>query len=259
MDYSVDYLRATSNSVMVPITLQIPNREMAYRDNKGVHSANLNLYVRITTPSGRVVQTFEQIISRDIPASLFQKTLEQSSIFQKSIPLSPGLYRLDLVVKDVESGSVGVIDTALRVPGFEADALAASTLILADQIEPVPASQLGLGSFVIDSYKVRPRLSREFSTAENLGLFLQLYYFPRDEAVRKSSVLITYRLLKNHQQVWEATESSESIRQSGEQVTLNRQIPLAGFSPDSYTLEVAANDRVSGHPISRDAGFQIKP
>jgi hypothetical protein len=147
----------------------------------------------------------------------------------------------------------------LRVPGFEADALAAGTLILADQIEPVPATQLGLGSFVIGSYKVRPQLSREFSTAENLGLVLQLYNLQRDEAVRKSSVLITYRLLKNQEQVWEATESSESIRQSGEQVTLNRQIPLGGFSPDSYALEVTAHDRVSVHSISRDAGFQIKP
>ncbi|HET8967339.1 MAG TPA: GWxTD domain-containing protein, partial [Candidatus Acidoferrum sp.] len=51
MSYSLDYLRVTSDSVMVPITLQIPNREIAYRDNKGVHSATLNLYARITTPS----------------------------------------------------------------------------------------------------------------------------------------------------------------------------------------------------------------
>lgn len=43
MDYSVDFLRVTASSVLVPITLQIPNREIAYRDNKGVQSAALDL------------------------------------------------------------------------------------------------------------------------------------------------------------------------------------------------------------------------
>jgi hypothetical protein len=106
VDYGVDYLRVTNDSVLVPITLQIPNRQMAYRDNQGVQSATLNLWARVTTPSGKVVQTFEQAISRDVPDSLFQKTLQQASIFQKAVSLRPGLYRLDVVVKDVESGNV---------------------------------------------------------------------------------------------------------------------------------------------------------
>jgi len=87
--------------VFVPITLQIPNREMAYREKNGVQSATLNVYAQITTVSGRVVQTFEEAISRDVPAALFQKAIEQSSIFQKAVPLRPGLYKLDVVVKDV--------------------------------------------------------------------------------------------------------------------------------------------------------------
>ncbi len=259
MDYAVDFLRVTASSVLVPITLQIPNREIAYRDNKGVQSATLNLYARITSPSGQTVQTFEEVIARDIPASLFQKTLEQSSIFQKAVPLRPGLYRLDVVVKDAQSGNVGVIQTALRVPRFEDDTLGASTLILADKIESVRSSQLGLGPFVFGSLKVRPRLSHEFAASESLGLFLQLYNLQPDEALRKSNIQVTYKLVKNHEQLWEATETTDSIRQTGEQVTLNRSIPLAGFAPGSYTLEVTVRDRVSGQSLSRTADIQLKP
>lgn len=32
VDYAVDFLRVTNDSVLVPITLQIPNREMAYHE-----------------------------------------------------------------------------------------------------------------------------------------------------------------------------------------------------------------------------------
>jgi GWxTD domain-containing protein len=259
IDYGVDYLRVTNDSVQVPITLQIPNREMVYRDNKGVQSATLNLYARISTPSGRVVQTFEEVISRDVPESLFEKTLQQSSIFQKAVPLGPGLYRLDVVVKDLQSGNVGVIGTALRVPRFENETLAASTLVIADQIEAVPTGRVGLGPFVFGSYKVRPRLSREFSVAENLGLFLQVYNLQSDEAIHKSSVYVTYRLQKDEREIWMTTESSDSIHQTGEQVTVSRLIPLSGFAPGRYTLEVVVRDRVSGQSITRQAEFVLKP
>jgi GWxTD domain-containing protein len=259
IDYAVDYLRVTNDSVLVPITLQIPNREMAYRDNKGVQSATLNLYARVTTPSGKVVQTFEQAISRDVPDSLFEKTLQQASIFQKAVPLRPGLYRLDVVVKDVESGNVGVIGTALRVPRFEDETLGASTLVIADRIESVPVRQLGLGPFVFGSYKVRPRLSREFTAAESLGLFLQIYNLQSDDTVHKSSVYVTYRLLKEQREIWTTTESSDSIHQTGEQISVNRLISLSAFAPGRYTLEVLVRDRVSGQSLSRSSEFTLKP
>jgi len=259
IDYGVDYLRVTNDSVLVPITLQIPNREMAYHDNKGVQSATLNLYARVSTPSGKVVQTFEEVISRDVPDSLFQRTLEQSSVFQKAVPLRPGLYRLDVVVKDLESGNVGVIGTALRVPRFEDETLAASTLVIADQIEPVPAGRIGVGPFVFGSYKVHPRLSREFTVAENLGLFLQVYNLHSDDAIHKSSVYVTYRLLKEQREIWMTTENSDSIHQSGEQVTVNRVIPLSAFAPGRYNLEVVVRDRVSGQSVTRNAEFMLKP
>jgi len=256
---ALDYLRVTSDSVMVPITLEIPNREIAYRDNHGVRSATLHLYARITAPTGRLVESFEEAISCDVPATLFETTLEQSSIFQKSVPLRPGLYRLDVVVKDAESGNIGVVGQALRVPRFADETFAASTLILADKIEKVPASEIGLGPFVIGPYKVRPRVSREFSRAENLGFFLQLYNLQRDEAIQKPSVMVRYTLRKNGEEVWTATETSDSVRQTGEQVTLYRLIPLLAFAPGAYKLEVNAFDRVSGQTVSREAEFRIKP
>jgi hypothetical protein len=132
-------------------------------------------------------------------------------------------------------------------------------LILADKIESVPAAQIGLGPFVIGPYEVRPRVSREFSSAENLGLFLQVYNLERDEALQKPSVLVKYTLLNDGDQVWTATETSDSIRQNGEQVTLNRIVPLAAFAPGSYKLQVEVQDRVSGETISRETEFRIKP
>jgi GWxTD domain-containing protein len=256
VNYDVAFLRATADSVIVPITLQIPNNQMGFRSKDGVHSAVLNVYARITTPGGRLVQTFEEAIARDFPESLFQKSLDQSSIYQKAVPLHPGLYRLDVVVKDVENGNVGVIETSLRVPQYEEGVLNASSLILADRIEPVPSKGLG-GQFVFGPYKVRPRLSRIFTNAENLGIFMQLYNLKFDDVFRETSVSATYRLLRDKKEIWSSTESPGSIRRDGEQVTLNRRLPLAAFAPGHYTLEINVTDQISHQAITRSADFEI--
>lgn len=256
-DYAVDFFRVTPDSVLVPITVQIPNREMSFRDNQGVESAVLNLYARISTPSGRTVQTFEDAIARDVPDSLFQPTLSEFSIYQKAVPLRPGLYRLDLVVKDSRSGNVGVLGTALRVPRYDETTLDASSLVLADLIAPVASRQIGLGPFVLGAYKVRPRLSRQFRRSENLGIYVQLYNLASDAMSHKTGFSAVLRVLKGQQEVWHSTETPESLRQPGKQVTLGRMIPLSALAAGSYTLELTATDHVAHTTITRSTDFTI--
>jgi GWxTD domain-containing protein len=259
MDYRFDFLRVTHDSVLVPITLQVANRDLSFRGKAGVQSAVLNLYGRITTLSGRVVQTFEDVVSCDFPDSLFQSSVNLSSIYQKSVPLRSGLYRLDVVIKDAQSGNVGVIDAALRVPLYEEESLDASSLILADQIRSVPTSQIGRGSFVLDSHKVRPRINPEFSNADKMGIFLQLYNLKLDAESHKTNVSVAYRLLKDRQQVWKQDESSEQLQQAREQITIERNLPLASLTPGRYSLEVYVIDLLTNHTVTRTADFTVKP
>jgi GWxTD domain-containing protein len=258
LDYRADFLRVTSGTVMVPITVQIPNRDLNFQSKQGVYSAVLNLYGRITTPGGVVVQTFEDAISRDFPESLYQSSLTLSSIYQKSIPLRSGLYRLDLVVKDTVSGNLGVFNTALRVPHFEDDKLDASSLILADQIESVPTKQIGTGQFVLNSYKVRPRLSREFSSTDKLGIFLQLYNLKQDPTTHKTNVSVAYRITKAQKEIWQAVEPPDQLHQGGEQLTIQRFLPVASLLPGRYTIEVTAIDLLTNETVLRTAEFTVK-
>ena len=258
LEYRADFLRVTTNTVLVPVTVQVPNRDLSFQSKQGLHSAVLDVYGRITTPGGVVVQTFEDVISRDFPDSLFQSSLNLYSIYQKPVPLRSGLYRLDLVVKDTVNGDLGVFNTALRVPHFEDDKLDASSLILADQIEKVASPQTGAGQFVLNSYKVRPRLSHEFSSTEKLGIFLQLYNLKLDEILRKTSVSVAYRITKGQQEIWRAVETADHLRQGGEQLTIERLIPIDALLPGRYTIEVTAIDLLSNETVIRNAEFMVK-
>ena len=257
--YRTDFLRATTGTDLVPITIQLRNRDLSFESKEGVHSTVLDLYARITTVGGRVVQTFEDVISRDIPESLFQSSLDLDSVYQKSVPLRAGLYRLDIVIKDTQSGNIGVLGTALRVPHFEEAKLDASSLILADQIERVPSSQIGTGQFVLNSYKVRPHLSKEFSSSDKLGIYLQLYNLYLGEASHRTKVSVAYRITQNLQEVWREVETPEDLHQGGEQLTIHRFIPVISLSPGHYTIEVTAIDLLTNQTVIRTADFIVIP
>ncbi len=256
--WRTDFLKVTNETVLVPVTIQIPNSQLSFQAKDGIHSATMNIFGRVTTLTGRVVQTFEYPVSRDFPESLFQQSLKLQSIYQKAVPLRPGLYRLDLVIKDVQSGNVGVVNSRLAVPRYEDEKLDASSLILADQLERVPAKQIGAGQFVLGSTKVRPRLESDFTTSDRLGIYLQVYNLKPDEKTHKSNATFEFNVKRGVEQVLQFKETSEEMKQTGDQITIERWLPLATLAPGKYTLVVNATDTLSNQTISRTADFTVK-
>jgi GWxTD domain-containing protein len=260
-EYRTDFLRVTPETVLVPITVQIPNKQLTFNAKDDVHSAVLNLFGRVSTLTGRTVQTFEDVISRDFPDSLLQQALAGSSVYQKSLPLRPGLYRLDLVIKDVQSGNVGVVNVALRVPRYAEDKLESSSMILADQIERVPAKQIGIGQFVLGDSKVRPRMNSEFAVGDNMGVYLQVYNVKVDETTHKSDTAIHFSIKrdKEEQPVFQRDQTGAQIGQTGDQVTIQGQMTLANLAPGKYKFEIQIKDKLANQDLLRSAEFTVKP
>ena len=260
--YRTDYMRVTSDTVLVPITVQIPNRQLTFQSKEGVHSAVLEVFGRVTTIAGRVLQTFEDTVNRDFPESLLRQSLLGQSVYQKAVPLRPGLYRLDLVIKDVHSGNVGTTYTSIRVPRYDDDKLTSSTMILADQIERVSSKQVGLGQFVIGDTKVRPRLDQSFNQEERLGVYLQVYNLSVDEKTHKSDVdfayIVTQGTAPDTKEIMRKSETSADLGQTGQQVTLEKIVPLAPFEPGKYKLTVQVTDKINKQTISPTVEFTVK-
>jgi GWxTD domain-containing protein len=256
--YRTDFMKVTNETVLVPVTIQVSNGQLNFQSKDGIHSATMNVFMRVTTLTGRIVQTFETPVAKDFPDSLFQQSLKLQSIYQQAVPLRPGLYRLDIVIKDVQSGNVGVVNTRLAVPRFADEKLDASTLILADQLEHVPAKQIGTGQFVLGSTKVRPRLDSDFATSDRLGIYLQVYNLKPDDKTHKSSATFQYTVKKGNEQVLQFKETSEEMKQTGDQVTIERWLPLATLAPGKYSIEINATDSISNQSISKTADFTIK-
>jgi len=207
------------------------------------------------------VNTFEDTVRRDVPSSLLQQSLATASIYQKAIPLSPGLYRLDIVLKDTNNGNVGVVNTRLAVPRFEDDSLSSSTLILADEIKRVSNHDIGLGQFVLGDVKVRPRIDSSFTASDEMGVFLQVYNLKVDDKTHKADATVQYRVTmdKENDPVLKYDLGGDKLPLHGEEMTLQNIITLGSLKPGKYKLEVAVTDNLTKKTITPATEFTVRP
>jgi GWxTD domain-containing protein len=255
-----DYIRMTDSTILTNVTAQIERRDVQYQEKDGVSKGIVNIYGRITSMSRRVVNVFEDVVTLDPPTSLMQEYIKGSAIYGKSIPLAPGTYRLNLVVKDVVGGNMTNYEMALNVPRYEEEKLAMSSLMLADVIERVPTRSIGTGQFVIGGSKVRPRLGETFNRTEKLGIYLQLYNFSPDEKTQKPNASVEYEVIRKgtNEKMFEYVEEVAKVEgASAQQYTIEKLLPLQNLEPGEYTLKMKVTDRNKNAVLTPSADFKV--
>lgn len=259
MQSRVDFFPATSSTVMSNITLQFNRKDLQFKTEGDVSKAIVNIYARISTMSRRPANIFEDVVTVDVPTSMLQEASEGVSIYQKSVPLAPGMYRLNIVAKDVVGGNMVNYEQALNVPRMEDDQLFASSLILADVLEKVPTKSIGSGQFVIGTSKVRPRMNVSFKRSEKMGIFLKLYNFQPEEKSNKPRGQVEYEIVKaaDSSKVLEFTEEVSALEGSAAQMTIEKLLPLSSLEPGKYILKLKVTDSLKNSSLTQQAEFSI--
>jgi 5-hydroxyisourate hydrolase-like protein (transthyretin family) len=190
---------------------------------------------------------------------LLDQASQGVSIYQKSVPLPPGMYRLNVVAKDIVGGNMNNYEMALNVPRMEDDTLFASSLILADVLEKVPTRSIGTGQFVIGTSKVRPRVGEGFKQNEKMGIYMKLYNFQADEKTNKPQGQIEYEIVKTADQskVLEFSEDLTGLEGSASQLTIEKLLPLQNLAPGQYTLRLKVTDKLKNQSLTQSAQFSV--
>ena len=256
--FRTDFVRVTEESVLTPITILLQNKDLAFQQEQGIHRAMVHVYGKVTAINGRVAQVFEDTISQDIPDALFKQGLDGASIHQRIIPLRPGLYKLDLVLKDINSGNVGTINQRLAVPRYPDEKLSLSSLILADLVENLPSTQIGSGSFVLGSSKVRPNVKDEFKKDRSMNVWFQVYNLKLDEATHRPSATVEMLITRNGQEVKKTVEQSSELSSAAAQMTLSQAIALGDFEPGEYSLQVKVTDNLTKEITASTEKFAVR-
>ena len=262
-----DFVKVTDNTDLVPITVQIHNRDITFVTKDGVSKGVVNILGKVTTITNRNIQTFEDTVEVDEPAELLGKSLDRESIYWKALPLQPGLYRLDIAIKDVNNPDhVGIYGRGLNVPMYDDEKLGTSSLILADKMNSVSSHDIGNGNFVIGNTYIRPRVAStpgvpvSFTRQQVLNFWMQVYNLGINDATKSNAATVTYEITdaKNGAVLYTKTIPSNELQPHSDELTIQKTLPIAGLAPGSYKVTVKVNDSISKQDVAQSAPFVVQ-
>ena len=265
-DVRTDYLKVTSDTALVPITVQIKNKDITFVSKEGIQRGTVNILGRVMTMTGKIVQTFENPVQIDVPNELLAQKIAQSSIYWKALPLRSGRYKVEIAIKDVNGDRSGIWSGRIVLPYYDDDKLNTSSMILADIMEKVPTTTVGAGNFVIGDEKVRPRVAAlsgtpaSFKHDQRLNMWMQVYNLAMDAKTKKPSATVQYDLInvQTNKSVVTTTDSTEQMGNVGAQMTLEKSMALNSVEPGLYRLTVKVDDKISKQTLTRSTNFQVE-
>jgi GWxTD domain-containing protein len=266
-DVRTDYVKVTESTVLVPITVQLRNRDITFVTKDNVSKGFVNILIKVTTLTHRTVQTQEDTVSVEEPAELLEKKLDQRSIYWKALPLLPGLYRLDIAIKDVNNPDhVGIFGRSLEVPTFHDEKLATSSIILGDEMRTVSSREIGEGNCVIGNTHICPRVMANaampvnFRRNQALNFWMQVYNLGIDDATKSNQATVTYQIVDTatNTVVFEKQMESKDLGAHSDQLTVEKTLPMAGLQPGKYKVTIKINDTISKQEIAQSAPFVVE-
>src|ERR1044072_5652177 len=201
----VHFFRQSDNRVLAAITIQTNNSELSFTNSGGLLIAHMNITGRLTTIAEKRVGKFEDSVVTTATPDELTSTRMRKSAYAKSFILDPGHYRLDLLVRDTDSGAAGVQHVGFKVPNFPTDKLASSSIVLAAKLEAL-AGNVGASQFMIGTTKVIPNLSGEYHRGQPAGIYLQVYNAAVDQTTLRPAVDVEYVLLKDDKEIAKQAE-----------------------------------------------------
>ena len=118
LNVGVSYVPLTSSAMLVRITVQFDTKDLHFQDEENVSTATINIYGRISTLARRPLSPFEDVVTVKQTTADLPKFLEANphQVYEKSLPLQPGRYRLNIAATDLGSKNHGTYQMILEVP-----------------------------------------------------------------------------------------------------------------------------------------------
>lgn len=252
----VDFFRQSDDRVITAFTLQTQNQELVFEDVGGLPTARMNIFGRVTAVSGKRSGIFEDSVTASATTDELAEARSRKSVYQKAIALTPGTYKVDVIVRDVASGNRGVRSMGFTVPKYEEKKLATSTLILASKLRSTTEGDIG-GMFVIGDAKVIPNLSNSYPQGQDVGIYLQVYNAEIDQTTLRPAVDVEYILMKDGKEVFRQPETWEGLSDAGQRLTLARLLPTTQMPTGDYEVMIKVKDKVGGQTLQPSAKFKI--
>jgi len=261
----LDHFQTEKPEQRLLVTLEIPTPavqfEVEAEANPGQaatnrHVGRLDLIGLIRDGTGHVVERFGTPVNLHLSPAEFE-TLNKGSIsFSNSFEVLPGAYAVEVVVKDVKTGKIGLVENSIQVPGRSTH-LALSTLVLGKDVEKSPTT----GSTELLTFggtRVLPVARRVFTKGDKLVFFFDVYNFQMSPS--NNPKLAVQIALQRYGAKDRLTLPEYIINQAGstDSLSVARYLELEGLPVGKYLLTANVADRIAGKTAESRTSFTIE-
>ena len=299
IQFQNDFLKAQGARVWVPIVLTI--------DPAKVPAGPLTLYLRVTPrgmtapPVGAPAPAPAAANAKDnkdkkkdakAPAAPAPAAgpnypyedvsfLEQKAVagqplrIQRGIGVPSGSYDLYIVLHErATPGVTAVLKQPLDVPNYASGELAASTVILAERVDQLPApitpDAQSEHPYAFGQTEIIVAPDHKFKKSQELIVLLQIYN-PMLSPEKKFNLEATYTFYRQDAGVEKRFNSTEPQTFSSETVgpgfdpngsssiQAGQGVPLQSFPEGSYRLEIKITDKLSSKVLTQNVNFTVAP
>jgi len=255
-DLQIGFFRQSENRVVTTFTVQTENKDLTFEPVGGIGTARLNIYGRLTTVGGKPVQNFEDSVTTNGTPDELINVKRQRSIYQRVAALPPGVYKADILVRDISTGNQGTVHMGFTVTKYDDKTLSTSTLVLASTMRATDMGDIG-NRFVVRGIKLIPNLTSEYKQGQKVGVYMQVYNAGVDQTNLRPAVDVDYLILRDGKEISRLKEDWTGLSDSGPRLTLARSLPTEGLQPGKYEVRIVIKDHVNGPTIENKAMFSI--
>jgi hypothetical protein len=258
------------------IPVSVPERQFVPEGvpTPGENAAALALLDRQRAQTGKhPFERYEPIAAKEL----------RGASIQRAFLVPPGDYDVYVAIReragaapfDVAQGRPkwAVLKRALTVPAFPAGRLSASSVILADRIDAMPAPLTGGDQqrrpYALGAAEIVPAADSTLSSDETLTVAF-LVYNPGLDAGGRPRITVDYRFFRaasfdptpfvetQPQQLDSTTLPATLDLKRERQLAVTQSVPLITFTPGAYRLEIVIQDQISSERLTLPLEFRIK-
>ena len=253
---SVEFYQAVGAATAVQATVALDYDELASNLFGLNNHFSADVLVALEQ-NGETVAQSEKRLNFSLTAEELEmlRGMQVLQTFQLLVP--PGDYDLVLLARDNTAERHGRWIEQITVPDLSGNGLRVSTLTLASQIENVePTPGAEPRDFQHGNVRVVPNVRRAYFVDQPLLLYVQAYGMAVDAESATNNVVITGTIRGRNGQVREIPEQyphpAPYTRQS-----FSFGMPLNGYRPGVYEVELTIEDRVAGTSVTTQTDFAV--
>ena len=177
------YFRMATDRYLVPVWVVVPGSRVPFKASRDKEKATIDVFGVLRDEQQRPVGRIRDTVNLSVAAT--EEVRRKSVQYQSTFELPPGQYRLKVVVRENQDGSMGSFESTVIVPNLAKDPSKVSSVVVGTQLRGGVKSD-NRNPLVRNGQELVPNVARVISGAENLYFYYEVYDAARaDSAARR--------------------------------------------------------------------------